>query len=244
MGGSPSKGDSNAGTIGLGNYNLDQLINGMPQQAETDKNLILSENASNLAERKGTLSEQDLARKGQLSDLATLLANRNQEALGQAAPGILEDLQSRGLARSSAVGNNYANYLSNLTANTNSQLSEQALRNAGLTTDAMGGITEADIAGKGTATARALSLNDYVNQLKAGRAMAQIGLPANQPSAPGGKSGGLAGAYGAGMGGLGYMEGMMTGSQKRAKDWQNGMQNFSQNGMLAEENMLGQQRLG
>lgn len=194
--GSTPKGNSNAGTISLGNYNLDQLLSNLQgNQQAVDQSKILGLNAADTAERKATLEAQNTARQGQLSDLATLLAKQNQTQLGQAAPSILEDLNARGLARSSAVGNQYANALSNLTANTNNQIAQQSLANTGLYTAGQSGITEADIAGKGTALQRGLSLQDYANQLQAGRALGQINQPANQPvqSGKGGASGAITG---------------------------------------------------
>jgi hypothetical protein len=183
----------------LNSTNLDQLLNNIrTSQAMGSRGQLLGENAANTTQRTDTLNKQQSARDAQLKSLASLLAEQNQTQVGQAMPNVLEDLNSRGLLRSSAVGNQLANAQSQLQERTNQQLAQQALANQSAYTSGLGGITEADIAGKGSATQRQFSLQDYANQIQAGKILGKD----LQPQAPSGKGGNVLGGAlgGAGVG--------------------------------------------
>jgi hypothetical protein len=221
VGGSPAQ-PSNSGSDAA-NADLATLLDNMRNsQSESNRKQLLGENAANTAQRTGTLEQQKTAREQQLSSLANLLATQNQTQMGQQTPAMLEDLQSRGLLRSSAVGNQYALAQKQLTENTNNQLSQQSLQNQAAYTSGLGGITEADIAGKGSATQRQFSLGDYANQMQAAK---DIGISTMPQQAPQGKGGGaLTGALGgAGVGAqvggpwgaaIGGGAGLLLGSQQ------------------------------
>lgn len=140
-------------------------------QAAMDSSQIANEAA--LQAQLATQSQQGVTaqRAKYLKDLTGLLNQNAQNQLNDQAPGIMEDLNSRGLLRSSALGNSMATAAKSLTANTTNQLAQQAI--AGETSDLgnLTGIQNTYNQGRNSALQRQFSVEDYNNQLAAGKAL-------------------------------------------------------------------------
>lgn len=180
--------------VNTGSADLDALLASMRSQIAGNKQDLLTENVAATKERQQTLEQQKTERDKQVSQLANLLAEQNQRNLNLAIPNIAEQSNIKGVYRSTGLGNAIAREARNLTAATQEQLAQQKLANQEAYTQGLGSITEADIAGKGAATQRALSLGDYANQLQAGKDIGLAVMPQQPPQGKG--SGGLTGALG------------------------------------------------
>ncbi len=145
------------------------VINGT--QASQDSSQIANEAA--LQQQLSTQSQQGVTaqRAKYLQDLTGVLNQNAQNQLNDQAPGIYEDLNSRGLLRSSALGNSMATAAKSLTANTTNQLEQQAI--AGETSDLNNDTTIQNTynQGRNSALQRQFSVEDYNNQLAAGKAL-------------------------------------------------------------------------
>ncbi len=140
-------------------------------QAAQDAGQIANEAA--LQQQLSTQSQQGITsqRAKYLQDLTGVLNQNAQNQLNDQAPGIYEDLNSRGLLRSSALGNSMATAAKSLTANTTNQLEQQAI--AGETAD-LGNLTNIQNTynqGRNSALQRQFSVEDYNNQIQAGKAL-------------------------------------------------------------------------
>lgn len=157
------------------------VING--SQASQDATQIANEAA--LQAQLSTQTQQGItAQRAQyLKDLGGVLNQNTQQQLNEQAPGIYEDLNTRGLLRSSALGNAMATASSNLQKDTVNQLAQQGI--AGETADLSkyGTIEDTYNAGRNSALQRQFSVEDYNNQLQAGLTLGE--QAANlKPSAP------------------------------------------------------------
>ncbi len=118
-----------------------------------------------------------------LSDLSDILTKRNQTQMAYDAPGIYEDLNSRGLLRSSELGNAMSRESSKLNSDTTSQLAQQGI--AGETAD-LGNLTKIQDTynqGRNSALQREFSVEDYNTQIQAGLTMGKE-MAALKPQAP------------------------------------------------------------
>ncbi len=145
------------------------VVNGT--QASQDSSQVANEAA--LQQQLATQSQQGITaqRAKYLQDLTGVLNQNAQNQLNDQAPGIYEDLNSRGLLRSSALGNSMATAAKSLTANTTNQLEQQAI--AGETSD-LGNYTTIQNnydQARNSALQRQFSVEDYNNQIQAGKAL-------------------------------------------------------------------------
>ncbi len=140
-------------------------------QASQDAGQIANEAA--LQQQLSTQSQQGVTaqRANYLQDLTGVLNQNVQNQLNDQAPGIYEDLNSRGLLRSSALGNSMATAAKSLTANTTNQLEQQAI--AGETADLGNDTTIQNTynQGRNSALQRQFSVEDYNNQIAAGKSL-------------------------------------------------------------------------
>lgn len=147
------------------------VINGT--QASQDASQIANEAA--LQQQLSTQSQQGVtaARAKYLQDLTGVLNQNTANQLNDQAPGIYEDLNSHGLLRSSALGNSMATAAKSLQANTTNQLAQQAI--AGETADLGNDTTIQNTynQGRNSALQRQFSVEDYNNQIAAGKAMGE-----------------------------------------------------------------------
>jgi hypothetical protein len=143
------------------------ILNG--SQASQDATQIANEGA--LQQQLSVQSQQGVTAQRQqyLNDLTGVLNQNTANQLNAQAPGIYEDLNSRGLLRSSALGNSMSTAASQLQANTTNQLAQQGI--AGETSDLANDTTIQNTynQSRNSALQRQFSVEDYNNQLAAGQ---------------------------------------------------------------------------
>ncbi len=148
-----------------------------------DAGQIANEGA--LQQQLATQSQQGITAQRQkyLSDLTDLLNQNTQKQMSEATPGILEDLNSRGLLRSTGTGDALAVKAKSLQADTANQLAQQGI--AGETAD-LGNYTNIQNnydQSRNSALQRQFSVEDYNNQLQAGKELGAQ-YASLQPQAP------------------------------------------------------------
>lgn len=171
--------------------------------------------------RQQSYDETTASRKKMLSDLSNLLMTQQKAQLQDSLPGIYEDLNARGLLRSSALGDRVSTEQSKLARQTSEQLALQGLSDDNTALGQLGGIEENYLSARDAAIGRRFSLEDYATQLQGSKELGAATTPIAQkgPSAKGGAlqggaqgatAGSAAGPWGAAIGGG---LGMILGSQ-------------------------------
>lgn len=133
----------------------------------------------------GTLNTQAADRKQQIADLSMLLTNQAKTQYERQLPGLYEDLNTRGLLRSSDLGNQMAMKQQQSYEDVAQQLAKQQLGYNDEYITGMGNIANQYNSGVGSALQREQSLQDFANQTAASLKLGQAVTPV-QPS---GKSG-------------------------------------------------------
>jgi len=146
---------------------------------------LTTEEIEDVIERERVLGEQFITgeeerRKQRRSDLSGLLTTSREQAFSENAPEILESLSSRGLLRSSAVGEELAGEQSRLQQISENFLSTQALSDvdaiSGFKQGALG--REIDLRRKGKE--REFSLEDFGREASLARELAQLGVSSSR----------------------------------------------------------------
>jgi hypothetical protein len=154
-----------------------------------------STNASNDAQRvaQEAALQQQLSVQNQqgitdkrsqyLKDLSDVLQKQQAQNMSEAAPGIYEDLNSRGLLRSSALGDSMARELKSLQGTTTNTLAQKAIEGETADLGNYNKIQDTYNAGRNSALQREFSVEDYNRQIQAAK---DLGEQAAQlkPSAP------------------------------------------------------------
>ncbi len=177
--------------------------------AGTDEGKLLAEAELQKQLAGQTNDAQAASRAKLLEDLSTTLQKQQAGAMNDMMPGVYEDLNSRGLLRSSALGEKVGLEASKLSRQTSEQLALQGITDSGKTVDNMGTIEDAYLGARGTALQRRFSLEDFDRQVAAGKELGANALP--QISQSSGKG---AGALQGGLGGatIGAQVGGPTGA--------------------------------
>lgn len=162
-----------------------------------DENQILAEAELQKQLSGQTLTSQNDANTKYLSDLSGLLQKQQAQSMSEQLPGVYEDLNTRGLLRSSALGNSLATEAKNLTAETSNQIANQGLNYQKQYTQGLGGIENSYESARNTALQRQFSLEDFQTQLAASKALG-FALQPQQPQSSG-KSPATAGIASAGI---------------------------------------------
>lgn len=169
-----------------------------------------------LQQQLSTQNQEGITAKRQqyLNDLSGLLVQQQQQQMSEAAPGIYEDLNSRGLLRSSELGNAMAREQRGLQAQTANQLAQYGIQ--GQTAD-LGNyqtIQNNYNDSRNTALNREFSIEDYNRQVATGKELGEQYANLKPAAVNSGKGaqigtvvGGVGGAY------LGGAPGAMAGSQ-------------------------------
>lgn len=182
--------------------------------AGIDEGKLLAEAELQKDLRRRTYEQQVSGRKAMLDELSGVLQKQQAGMMGDAMPGIYEDLNTRGLLRSSALGEKVGLEQSKLARQTSEQLALQGITDRNLAINDLGSIEESYLGGRGSAMQRRFSLEDFDRQIAAGEKLGANALPQiSQPSGKGSGAlqGGLGGAsigatvggpVGAGVGGI------------------------------------------
>lgn len=170
------------------------------QQANIDAQKIAQEAA--LQQQLSVQNQQGLTsqRQGYLNDLSNLLVEQQKQQLNAQAPAIYEDLNSRGLLRSSALGNSMATTLGNLQAQTTNQLAQQGIQGNISDLNNYKDIQSTYNQARNSALQRQFSVEDYNRQIEAGK---QLGQQYSQLTPNQGKAGNPGAAIGTVAGGIG-----------------------------------------
>lgn len=139
-----------------------------------------------------TLLSQSNARKNYLTDLGKLLEEQQTRQLSSELPGIYEDLNTRGLLRSSDLGNQLSRRQQELAAITSAKLAEQGLAYNDEYTSGLGNIENTYLGARNSALSRRFSLEDLDTNIKASKELGFALQP--QPQSNGKGSMGLLGA--------------------------------------------------
>lgn len=163
--------------------------------AGIDEGKLLAEAELQKTLRGQTNDQQTAGRKAMLDELAGVLAKQQAGAMNDMMPGVYEDLNSRGLLRSSALGEKVGLESAKLSRQTAEQLALQGITDRNKSIDALGSIEDSYLGARGTALQRRFSLEDFDRQVAAGEKLGANALP--QISQPSGKgAGALQGALG------------------------------------------------
>lgn len=160
------------------------VVNG--SQASQDAGQIADEAA--LQAQLSTQAQQGItaSRNAYLNDLTSLMDKNINQQMQEQMPGIYEDLNSRGLLRSSALGNATATAAGNLIKDNTNQLETTAVNNENQDLNNYNTIQNIYNAGRNSALQRQFSVEDYQNQLDAGLELGQQAA-ALKPQVPGTK---------------------------------------------------------
>lgn len=165
--------------------------------AGRDVSTILDETERARQMQMDLWNQQQQMKAASRSELAELLNQQMERQYSEQVPGYLEDLNTRGLLRSSALGDRLAQERSRMGAGVNEQLALQAIQDQYGGIEGLGGIQESYLQGRQGALGRRFSLEDYARQMEASKALGQAVTPVT-PYTGGGKSGtaqtGMAGA--------------------------------------------------
>ena len=136
-------------------------------------------NANDLAAQLSTqtLNTQAADRKQQIADLSTLLTQQADTQYQRSLPGLYEDLNTRGLLRSSELGNQMATKEQQSYQDVANQLAQTQLGYNDQYISGLGDITSQYNSGIGSAVQREQSLQDYVNQVEASLKLGQAVTP-------------------------------------------------------------------
>lgn len=189
-------------------------IEGGPSDQGRDEKKLLEEANFAQDERKATQAGNVTQQQDYIKQITDQLIAQQQRQFTQDQPAILEDLNSRGLLRSSALGDRYAKEQKDLAEKTSLSLgaigAQAGLNNLGQNT----AITESYLGDRGSAIGRRFSLEDYARQLDAARTLGSTNTPQVSGGGKGGAGGAAAGTLvGAGIGGaLGGPAGASVGA--------------------------------
>lgn len=175
---------------------LGQIIGTGTDAAHTSANQLLNLNDLQTQLGQQTLDQQAAARKQQISDLSNLLTQQAQTQYERNLPGLYEDLNTRGLLRSSDLGNQMALREQQSYQDVANQLAQQQLAYNDQYISGLGNVSNQYSSGLSSALGRELSLQDYANQIAASKELGQAVAPV-QPY--GGKSGSSAATTGLGI---------------------------------------------
>ena len=159
----------------------------------------------------GILDEAERARKYQLdlinqqrtdkdtarAEMAAILNSQMDRQFDENKSGIYEDLNRRGMLRSTDTGRALAEERGRLSAGVNEQLGMQGIRDKYGSIDALTGVGDQYLGARQSGMQRKLSLEDWAREMKASKDLGRAVTPI-QPYTGGGKSGstqaGMAGA--------------------------------------------------
>lgn len=195
-------------------------------QASTDQNRLLAEAELQKKAQQDFAAQQQATRAQLLQQYADLISGQQNRILDENAPGLYEDLNTRGLLRSSELGNALGRERAKAAAILQENIGLQGLQDRSANLADLAGIENQYNQGRYGAIQRGFSLEDFARQTEAARLTGQALAPIQQatPSAKGASSlqgaigggtiGANFGAPGAGIGaGVGLLSGGLLGSK-------------------------------
>lgn len=168
-----------------------------PTQAGQDEGKLLAEAELAKTLRQQSFDTRSASRKKYLEELGATLQKQQSAALNDQMPGIYEDLNTRGLLRSSALGEKVGLEATKLARQTSEQLALQGITDRGGELNELSAMEEAYLGSREGAMGRRFSLEDFSRQVTAGQ---KLGY-ASQPVAPSQKGAKGSAALQGGLGG-------------------------------------------
>ncbi len=198
-----------------------------PGEATHDQNRLLDEAAFQKKFQQEFAESSKAERAKMLQEYSDLIATQQNRLLDENNPALLEDLNTRGLLRSSELGNAMSRERSKAAAILAEQVGLQGLQDREANLGDRSKIEDQYNQGRYGAIQRGMSLEDFVRQTKAAQLTGQVLAPraATTPSAKGGSAlqGAMSGAaagtavapgYGTAVGaGVGAVAGGQLGSK-------------------------------
>jgi hypothetical protein len=168
--------------------------------AETGVGSILDETERARQYQLDLINQQSGDKEQARAEMAEILNQQMERQFSDQVPAYLEDLNTRGLLRSSALGDRLSTERSKMAAGVNEQLALQGIQDKYGSIDALTGVGDQYLQGRQSALGRKFSLEDWARQMQASKELGQAVTPI-QPYTGGGKSGSTqAGMAGAGLG--------------------------------------------
>ncbi len=112
-------------------------------------------------------------RQKYLSDLTGLINQNTNKQMSEATPGIFEELNSKGLLRSSELGNQLATKAKSLNADASNQLAQYGIQGETSDLGNLQNIQQTYNAGRNSALSREFSVEDYNKQVQTGKEMGE-----------------------------------------------------------------------
>lgn len=165
-------------------------------EAAADQNRLMAEAEQQKLMQLASAGQNKEERAKMLQDYAALISQQQNRILDENAPNIYEDLNTRGLLRSSELGNAFAKERGKSAAILQEQIGLQGLQDRETALGETSGINDQYYQGRYGAIQRGMSLEDFVRQTKAAQLTGQALAPLPQ-AAPSSK-GGTAAMIGAG----------------------------------------------
>lgn len=119
------------------------------------------------------LNEQNAMKEQYRTELATTLNDQMERQFSEQTPAYLEDLNSRGLLRSSALGDRLASERAKMSASVNEQIALQEIQDNYGGVDQLSTIQDQYLSGRDSALSRKFSLEDYAKQIEASKLLGQ-----------------------------------------------------------------------
>lgn len=159
-------------------------------EAAKDQNRLLSEAEYQKQLQTGDIGASKDARKLMLQEYADLVSQQQNRLLDENAPKLYEDLNTRGLLRSSELGNAMGRERAKAASILGEQVGLQGLQDREAYLKDLSGVNNQYYGGRYNAIQRGMSLEDFARQTKAaqltGQALAP--LPQAAPSSKGGQA--------------------------------------------------------
>ncbi len=147
------------------------------QQANAENGQIKDLAGTESAASQKTLDAQSALQKTRLSDLASLLAQQNNQQFNRDIPGIANTAQGQGFLETSGFGNALSRDYTNLQQDTNNKLLAQGLSDRDLQIKGLGDITSNSNALQTAGLQRQFSVTDQAQANELALKLGQMGVP-------------------------------------------------------------------
>jgi hypothetical protein len=148
------------------------------QQANVERKQITDLAGTEEANSRKILGEQGDLQKQRLNDLATLLAQQNNQQFNRDIPGIAETAQGQGFLETSGFGNALSRDYTNLQQDTNNKILSQGLADRDLQIQGLGGIGTNNNNLATSGLQRQFSVTDQARADDLARELGALGVPA------------------------------------------------------------------
>lgn len=167
---------------------VDPSMGNIPVGGDPSVGNILDESERARQMQEDLLSQQGKSKDQIRSEMAEMLNAQMERQFSDQVPGYLEDLNTRGLLRSSALGDRLSTERARMSAGVNEQLAQQGFTDRYGSLDKQTGIQDQYLQGRQSALGRKFSLEDYARQIEASKLLGEATSPVT-PYTGGGKSG-------------------------------------------------------